>query len=82
MRHRLRAILSSVTCVALNGLWPAMAEDPAAGGAGAPAQRPHDPAAAATAVQAVPPTRPEQQLTEHDRSDIFDPKKPAPITPP
>jgi hypothetical protein len=50
-------------------------------GAGRPAERPQDPVAAATAVRAVPAERPEQQLTDHDRSDVFDFKKPAPITP-
>jgi len=40
-----------------------------------------DPAADATAVREVPIERPEQQLTEHDKADVFDPAKPAPITP-
>lgn len=39
-----------------------------------------DPVAAATGAQAVPAERPEQKLTDHDRSEKFDPTKPAPIT--
>ncbi len=43
-------------------------------------KKPHDPAAEATAVQKVPTDRPEQHLTPHDQSDMFDPTRPAPIT--
>ena len=43
-------------------------------------QRPRDPAAEAMTVRDVPVDRPEQRLTEHDRSKAFDPKNPAPIT--
>jgi cytochrome c peroxidase len=43
-------------------------------------RKPRDPAAEATAVRNVPAARPEQQMTEHDRSERFDPTKPAPIT--
>ena len=32
-------------------------------------------------AQPVPADRPEQKMTEHDKSDVFDPKKPAPLTP-
>src|SRR3954453_10420312 len=47
----------------------------------APAQtRPHDPAAEATAVRGAPADRPEQRVTDHDRSDAFDPRKPAPVS--
>src|SRR5205085_6434757 len=45
-----------------------------------PEAKPRDPAAEATDVRAVPVERPEQRLTEHDRSDAFDPTKPAPLT--
>lgn len=45
------------------------------------AVKPRDPAAEATAVRNVPSERPEQRLTEHDRSDLFNPAKPAPINP-
>jgi cytochrome c peroxidase len=40
-----------------------------------------DPAAEAVAVRQVEVNRPEQRLTEHDRSDVFDITKPAPINP-
>jgi cytochrome c peroxidase len=42
---------------------------------------PHDPAADAMATRKVQATRPEQRITEHDKSDRFDPTKPAPLTP-
>jgi cytochrome c peroxidase len=38
-----------------------------------------DPAAEAVAVRQVPIERPEQQVTDHDRSEAFDPTRPAPI---
>jgi cytochrome c peroxidase len=44
-----------------------------------PQQKPRDPAAEAQAVKNVPMDRPEQQSTDHDRSSIFDPTKPAPV---
>ena len=40
-----------------------------------------DPAAEAAKAQQVPVERPEQKLTEHDKSDKFDWKKPAPVSP-
>ena len=40
-----------------------------------------DPAAEAVSVKAVPADRPEQQLTDHDRSPMFGPGKPAPVSP-
>ena len=40
-----------------------------------------DPAAEAQCSKRVPAERPEQKLTEHDRSPQFDPTKPAPLTP-
>jgi cytochrome c peroxidase len=39
-----------------------------------------DPAAEAVEVRDVPQARPEQQITEHDRSPAFDPTQPARIT--
>lgn len=45
------------------------------------AGQPHDPAAEAVRVVPVPASRPEQKLTKHDQSDVFDPSKPAPLTP-
>jgi cytochrome c peroxidase len=46
-------------------------------------QRPgvQDPAAEAVAVRPDQGNRPEQRLTEHDRSQVFDPARPAPLTP-
>lgn len=44
-------------------------------------QPPRDPAAEAVKAQPVPAARPEQKATEHDTSDRFDWKKPAPISP-
>ncbi len=41
---------------------------------------PHDPASEVMAVHNVARNRPEQQITEHDRSDGFDYTKPAPLT--
>ncbi|MDB5310958.1 MAG: hypothetical protein JWO38_5160 [Gemmataceae bacterium] len=43
--------------------------------------RPTDPAAEAVRVRPVPADRPELKLTEHDKSDIFDSTRPAPVTP-
>jgi cytochrome c peroxidase len=43
--------------------------------------KPRDPAAEAVKAQPVPAERPEQKVTEHDKSAKFDPTKPAPITP-
>jgi hypothetical protein len=40
-----------------------------------------DPAAEAVAVAGSKADRPELRLTEHDKSAIFDPTKPAPVTP-
>jgi len=42
--------------------------------------QPADPAAEAVARREVKIERPEQRLTEHDRSDRFDPTRPAPLT--
>jgi len=44
-------------------------------------QRPKDAAADATAVQKVATERPEQQQTAHDRSEVFDWRQPAPLSP-
>lgn len=44
------------------------------------AQPTPDPAADAVAVKNVTTSRPEQKITEHDRSPVFDITKPAPIT--
>jgi len=47
----------------------------------APQQPVRDPAAEAVKAQPVPADRPEQKQNEHDKSDKFDWKKPAPLTP-
>jgi cytochrome c peroxidase len=44
------------------------------------AAQPHDPAAEAVKARAVKTERPEQKLTAHDKSDRFDPAKPAPVS--
>jgi cytochrome c peroxidase len=43
-------------------------------------QRPQDPAAQALEQRQTPVQRPEQHLTDHDRSDQFNFKKPRPLT--
>jgi cytochrome c peroxidase len=58
--------------VALLGAWVVNAT---------PQQPVRDPAAEAVKAQPVLAERPEQQQTEHDKSDKFDWKKPAPLTP-
>jgi cytochrome c peroxidase len=40
-----------------------------------------DPAADAVKAQPAPAERPEQKITDHDKSDRFDGKKPAPLSP-
>ena len=47
----------------------------------APQQPVRDPAAEAVKAQPVPEERPEQKQTDHDKSDKFDWKKPAQLTP-
>ena len=81
MWHRFGAVFCLATLVLLNGLLPAAEQDTPGGNATGAADKPQDPAAAATAVRDVPMSRPEQQLTDHDRSDMFNPTKPAPLTP-
>ena len=80
MRYSYKAATMIAATAFGGGLAPALSkgwcQEPAP-----PVARPRDPAAEAKAVRAVPAERPEQQLTEHDRSDAFDPTKPAPISP-
>jgi cytochrome c peroxidase len=45
------------------------------------APQPSDPAADAQKVQPAKGDRPELHLTEHDKSSVFDPTKPAPLNP-
>ena len=64
------------------GLTSAFVAATAAGFAQAPAAAPPaDAVQDAQTPRAVPAARPEQQKTEHDRSDVFAPGKPAPINP-
>ena len=44
------------------------------------ARKVRDPVAEAVGAKAVPGERPEQKLTDHDKSDAFDWKKPAPLS--
>src|SRR3954462_12542261 len=61
------------------------ARDPLPGASSRPADTPNpnapvavrDPAAEAIAVRQVPMERPEQQVTDHDKSPMFDITKPA-----
>ncbi|WP_240906994.1 cytochrome B6 [Paludisphaera rhizosphaerae] len=68
-----KALLTSLAT--LGGAFAAGAQETAA-----PAKRPVDPAAEAVAVKAVPMERPEQKLTDHDRSPMFEAGKPAPVS--
>jgi hypothetical protein len=82
MAHRFESVIPVAILVVVPSVLPAAGQDVPDRGTAKPASdRPQDPAAAATAVLAVPADRPEQQLTEHDRSDAFDFKKPSPLTP-
>jgi cytochrome c peroxidase len=45
-----------------------------------PQPKPRDPARDAVTVRKTNQERPEQRLTDHDRSDRFDPTKPAPLS--
>jgi cytochrome c peroxidase len=63
----------------LGGWFPAAGQD--ANETAKAARRPPDAAAEAMEVRSVPADRPELRLTEHDRSDVFDFKKPAPLSP-
>jgi cytochrome c peroxidase len=87
--YRRIAMIAAVSFAACAiGLWaveaqtvqPNRAQDqggpPAAG-----AQSTFDPAAEAVAIRQVATERPEQQITEHDRSSLFDPALPAPHSP-
>ncbi len=71
-RSRPPVVLAMVFTSWLGGWFPAAAQT---------ARRPPDAAAEAMEVRAVPADRPELQLTEHDRSDVFDFRKPAPVSP-
>jgi cytochrome c peroxidase len=81
MRKRLppSALFAALLIVSSPMLAPG--QSTSARGQARPEARPHDPAADATTVRGAPADRPEQQLTDHDRSDAFDPRKPAPVSP-
>jgi cytochrome c peroxidase len=70
---------STAVILATQAQSPPAADSPPAAADATNAERPFDPAAEAVAVHEVAVERPEQQLTEHDRSEAFDPKRPAPI---
>jgi cytochrome c peroxidase len=59
----------------------ASAQNPPADQPAGRATRPPDAAADAVTVRSVAADRPELQMTAHDRSDVFDFRKPAPLTP-
>src|SRR5438552_470605 len=77
MSLRLVTAVLSMAFLAVGILFAGRPADPSAG----PTQPPRDPAAEAVAAKTVPAERPEQKLTDHDKSDKFDWKKPAPLTP-
>ncbi len=81
MRHRFdRVIQSAAWLIIVGGATLASGQDRPDGAPGK-AARPRDPAAEAQAVRGTPADRPEQKLTDHDRSGAFDPGKPAPMSP-
>jgi hypothetical protein len=81
MRYRFSSAIASAVWIFMSTAMLAAGQDSPGGNQAKPVERPRDPAAEAQAVRAVPADRPEQQQTEHDRSDIFDTKKPAPVSP-
>jgi cytochrome c peroxidase len=66
-------------CLTLFLVWPCAAQQPRP--VGRQPERPRDVAAEAQAVHKVEAKRPEQQINDHDRSEVFDITKPAPLTP-
>lgn len=81
MRNRYVPFLLVATAILVSSTWLVGRSDEGQGDKPNQDQKPRDPAAEAVAVRKVPADRPEQRLTEHDRSDVFDPTKPAPINP-
>jgi cytochrome c peroxidase len=80
MKHRIGSVATFVAGILLGSfLLTARSDDPP--GKKADPAKPRDPAAEATTVRETPAERPEQKLTEHDKSGKFDPTKPAPINP-
>src|SRR5918995_697371 len=67
--------------VLFGGLLIAARSGEPTGGQAKADDKPRNPAAEAVRVQPAPAERPEQKLTEHDKSDKFNPAKPAPVNP-
>jgi cytochrome c peroxidase len=81
-----RTTLAIVAAIAVAGCLAAAqdrkpAPAPAAGARGSQAAVPADAVADAQTTQPVPTERPEQQLTEHDRSGVFDARNALPKSP-
>ncbi len=76
MSHPLKLFVPLAAGVFVGAWMVGAASQPPAGG-----QPVRDPAAEAVKAQPVPAERPEQKTTEHDKSEAFDWKKPAPLTP-
>lgn len=80
MRHYWKVALATLLVVPFGYLSLEAQQSQPRANSQQPPQRPRDPAAVAMQVEDVPRERPEQQLTDHDRSDIFSRTRPAPIT--
>jgi cytochrome c peroxidase len=81
MTRHIVSVLVFAAGILAGGMLVAARPDEPPGGTGAAEPKPRDPAAEAVRVQPVPAERPEQRLTEHDKSPAFDPAKPAPVSP-
>jgi cytochrome c peroxidase len=81
MTTRLNVVFAFLAGVVASGfILAARSQEPGGGDKKQPAPV-KDPAAEALRVQPATGDRPEQKLTDHDKSDKFDPTKPAPINP-
>lgn len=81
MRKRSRLLPVIVAGTLVGSTLPIVYSDEPKASGTPQAQVPHDPAADAVAVRQAPVERPEQRITNHDRSPLFDTTKPAPYTP-
>jgi len=81
MRHRRSSVPARMALFVVSGLLIAAGQGSSEEDRRGKTERPRDPAAEAIAVRDVPADRPEQRVTDHDRSGDFDPKKPAPLSP-
>jgi cytochrome c peroxidase len=79
MSHAIRSAAFLAVGVLLGSVLLTARSDETARGRQKPGEPVRDPAAEAVTAQPVPAERPEQKLTEHDKSDKFDWKKPAPL---